>query len=210
MKKLLALFALLITFYFSAIGQSRTELARTVKGQSTAIEQIGKDNFTLKQKVDEVQNAILTLLSKKDTTIVINGQEFQVIVKDGVSLIQDGAAVIDEAKKSNPNGLWGWLVAIFAAIVKFGGIGFVNSFLVRAQKLIGEAKGFTNGKPRFVLYAMLGSVVGAFVFEGVNGGAFLIANIPAYTSYIFLASVSVYELGFRPFQKWRDAKAIKG
>lgn len=209
MKKIIVLSIALFTLYFSANSQSRTELARSIKDQSTVIEQIGKDNFTLNQKVDELQKAILTILSKKDTTIVINGQEFQVIVKDGVSLIQDGVAVVDEAKKSNPDGLWAWLVAIFAAIVKFGGIGFVNSFLVRAQKLIGEAKGFASGKPRFVLYAMLGSVVGAFIFEGVNGGAFLISNVPAYTSYIFLASVSVYELGFRPLQKWRDGRAIK-
>lgn len=209
MKKLLALFALLITFYFTSFGQSRTELARKVKDQNTVIEQIGKDNFTLKQNVDELQKAVFALLSKKDTTIVLNGQEFQVIVKDGVSLIQDGQAVIDEAKKSNPNSVWGWVLAIAAAIAKFGGLGFINSLLVRAKKVVGEARGFTNGKPRFVLYAMLGSVVGAFIFEGFNGGEFLLENIPAYTSYVFLASVSVYELGFRPFQKWRDAVAKK-
>lgn len=209
MKKLLALFALLITFYFSANAQSRTELARKVKDQSTVIEQIGKDNFTLRQNVDELQKAVLALISKKDTTIAIDGVQYKIIVQDGITLIQDGQAVIDEARKSNPKGLWGWVLAILAAIAKFGGFGFVNSLLVRAKKVVGEAKGFTNGKPRFVLYAMLGSVVGGFIFEGINGGAYLFENIPAYTSYIFLASVSVYELGFRPFQKWRDAKALK-
>lgn len=206
MKKTI-IFLLLITANTFTFGQSRSELSRKIQDQSEVITQIGKDNFTLKQNMDEVQKAIFALLSNKDTSIVINGKEFQIIVENGVALIQDGQAVIDEAKKSNPNGLWAWLVAIFAAVVKFGGIGFVNSLLVRAQKLVAQTKGFVNGKPRFVLYAMGGSLLGSVIFEAINGGAFDFSKIAPFTAYIFLASVGVYELGLRPFQKWRETKS---
>lgn len=204
MKKII-LFLALITAYTFAFGQSSHELSRRIKEQNKNIEVATKTNFELRQKVDELQAAVLAL-ANNDTTITLNGQDLQVLIDDGTALVKDGKAVYDEAKKSDPKNLWAWLVAIFAAIAKFGGIGFINSLLVRAQKIAAEAKGFVNGKPRFILYVMAGSLVGSVIFEAVNGGGFDWLRIAPVTSYVFLASVGIYELGLRPFQKWRAAK----
>lgn len=206
MKKILLALAVLITAHTFATAQTPRELSRRIKEQAAVIDVTAKTNLALTHKVDELQTAVLAL-ANNDTTITLNGQELQVLVNESTTLVQDGKAVFDEAKKSDPQGLWAWLVAIFAAIVKFGGIGFVNSLLVRAQKIATQAKGIVGSKPRFVLYAMGGSLLGAIIFEAANGGGFDLARIAPLTSYVFIASISVYELVLRPFQNWRAGKA---